>query len=244
MSTEDMLKSKFEKFKNINVKVQDARDSNCGLLLERLLGSSGGDLNVPDFYDIEIKAIRSYFYDYFTLFTCHATGNHEFHIEYISENFGVPDKDYPGIKGIRGSIGVGYFKRIGEYLYKLYIDKLQERLILEIYDLRYNVVDCSTYWDFDDLKEMLERKLKKLALFQVEKYRHESIYFKYTSYTLYYLKTFEDFIDCIEKGYIYITINTGARKSYYKPGTFIDHGTAFKIDTKYIEYLFDKIETV
>ena len=244
MPAEDLLKQQFKKFQNVSIKIQDPKDNNCGLLLERLLGRSGEELNVPDFYDIEIKAIRNYYYDYFTLFTCHAGGDHIFHIEYISAVYGIPDKDYPDIKGIKGSIGVGYFKRIGKYLYKLHVDEQNEKIVLEIFDLRYNIMDSSTYWNFGDLKERLERKLNKMALFKVERYRPNDIYFKYTSYTLYHLKSFEKFIECIKKGYVYISINTGVRKSTYKTGTFVDHGTAFRIDTKHIEDLFDVIETV
>jgi len=46
----------------------------------------------------------------------------------------------------------------------LEVDRKKEQIRLNIYDIKKNLIDNSTYWDFDIIKEKLYRKLQVLAI--------------------------------------------------------------------------------
>lgn len=218
--------------------------NSAGLTLEKLLGSTGGEFNIPDFYDIEVKAIRDYDDACFDLFNSTFDGKYINSIKWLSENYGYPDKDFKNIKVIKGDIFANKFCKIGiKYIYKLKISKKERKIYLEIYDINKNIINSELYWDFDILQEKLERKASKLAMFDVRKKRiNGNIYYKYIRLNLYKLKKFNDFINAIDKGIIGVTIKTGVHKSGKYIGRFEDHGTSFRISKQNICEIYECIK--
>ena len=235
----NILIEKFEKIKEIPFLVEN---KNCGLMLEDLLETSGGEFNIPDFYDIEIKATQYHEKKEITLFSHPPYGNHVFPMQYISGKYGYPDHDYKNINILKGIVKAKRKTRIGLfYYYKLDINDVEKRIYLNIYNSHFQLVESNIYWDYDELKDMLERKLKNLAIFIAEKKKiNDNYYYIYKELTFYRLKGFEAFISELKNGNVYITINTGVYKTGYRIGQFVDHGCAFKIKLVDIEKLFTK----
>ena len=240
---EDLLKKFKEIRKKGYIKSVTTAKNGCGLTLEHLLNSTGGDFCIPDFKDIELKAIRNYKFADFDLFNASPDGKYVFPAQWIAEKYGYPDRDYKNIKVFKGNIYSRSLNKIGLFNhYKLRVDKENKRIILEIYDYYKNLINSDIYWDFDSLKEKLERKLQKLAIITVDKlYFDKDYYYLYKSINFYTLKSFDVFIDLIDKGYIFVTFKTGVVKSGKYKGKFQDHGTAFRISKNNINELYNKI---
>ena len=105
-----------------------------------------------------------------------------------------------------------------------------QRLILLIYNYKKELIDDSTYWDFDILKEKLERKLQVLAVVKAWPNWINSVeYFKYYTMNIYLLKSFDDFIQAFRDGYIKLSLKIGSYDSPEKYGMVKEHGVSFTI---------------
>ena len=94
------LITKFNEIKEMGyIKSTNNYSNNSGETLERLLGSTGGDFNIPDFYGIEIKSVRNKKNVVITLFSSTPNGKYAEATKWLSEKYGYPDKDYRNIKG-------------------------------------------------------------------------------------------------------------------------------------------------
>ncbi|MBO4245249.1 MAG: hypothetical protein J5892_00760 [Bacilli bacterium] len=246
MDTEIDLFRRFDNIKNRYIESRSDEQNNCGLMLEKLLGSTGADFNIPDFYDIEIKAIGMYPNPTLTLFSAHLYGDEIFPVQGISQKYGHPDKDFPEHNVILVKLDVKYYHQDSinkNYFYKLSIDEVNKKIFVNIYDNHFKLIDNTIHWDFDDLKEMLERKLSKLAIFRVSRTIRKGVYYyKYIDMKLYRLRSFNCFINLIKQGKITANIQTGVYKSGYRQGKFVDHGTSFKMYLKNVELLFEQID--
>jgi hypothetical protein len=236
-----------KKFKEIKkqgyVKSVVKSKNGAGITLEHLVGSSGDDFPIPDFKGIELKAIRNYKFAEFDLFNASPDGKYVYPSQWIAQNFGYPDRDYKDIKVFKGNIDAKNLNRIGLFYYfKLKVDRLNQKIILEVYNSKKILINNDIYWDFDTLKSKLELKLKKLAVIDVQKlYSLNEYYYYYENMNIYSLKSFDVFIDLIDKGIIFVTFKTGVTKSGKYQGKFQDHGTAFRISKNNLEKLFNKI---
>lgn len=236
-----------ENFKRIHkqgfIKSVTSSKNGAGITLEYLLNSTGGDFCIPDFQGIELKALRNYKFADFDLFNSSPDGKYVYPSQWLAENYGYPDKDFKNIKVLKGDIYSNHLNKIGLFnQFQLKIDKVNKKIILQIYNYKNVLINEDIYWDFDTLKEKLELKLKKLAIITTEKlYSNREYYYFYKSIKMYKLKSFEEFINLIEQGIIFVTFKTGVSKSGKYKGKFQDHGTAFRISQCNIEKLFTKI---
>lgn len=243
MNTVQLLKRKFKEINSKGyIKSINNNKNSSGLTLEYQLESTGGDFNIPDFYEIEIKAIRQYRFANITLFNSGPDGKYVTPTQWLSENFGYPDKDYKNTKVFKGDVYANKNNAIGRFFtYKLKVDRNQKRIILQIYNSYGKLLNSDLYWDFDSLEEKITRKLKKIAIFEFSKKIVDNIYYyKYTTCNIYRYTNFERFLKCVENGIIYVTFNTGVNKSGPYIGKFSDHGTAFRVSKNNICKMFDR----
>ena len=235
-----------EKFKEINkqgfISTNSRNSNSSGILLENLLGRRGYEFNIPDYGTIEIKTLRDYNKAEIDLFSSSADGLYIYPMKWLSENYGYPDKIYKNIKIITGNIYANKLNKIGlYYYYRLNVDTFNQKINIHIYNRKKELINNDIFWDFSTLKEKLLRKDKHLAIFTIEKYKENNIwYVKYNNLEIYTLKSFEEFINCIKNGIVSLTIKTGVNKSGYKKGEFKDHGASFRIEKNNMHYLFDK----
>lgn len=247
MNTFENLLKDFNKIYHMGyVKSVNNNKNSVGITIEKLLESTGGDFNIPDYYDIEIKALRDYYMAEFDLFNSTPDGKYVCSTQWLSESFGYPDKDFRNIKVFKGNVYGNKENRIGLfYNYKLEVDEKNQKIILNIYNRSMKLINNDIYWDFDSLKEKLERKLKKLAIFGFKKQsQNNELFIHYNTLKLYKLRGFNEFLKCIKNGYIFVTFKTGVNKRGPYIGKFTDHGTSFRISKNNIWRLFYQVPLV
>lgn len=243
MDTFNILKEKYVKIHSKGyIKSVNNYKNGAGLTLENELESTGGDFNVPDFMDIEIKTVYKYRKSDIELFNSAPDGKYFPAALWLAENYGYPDKDYKSINVFKGNVYCHIKNNIGyRYKFRLNVNKEKNRIELEIY--KNNImINNEIYWDFDTLKDKLERKDNKVSVFTfTRKIINNHYYYKYEAIYMYKLKNFETFISLVEKGFIFVIFKVGIHKSGSYKGKISDHGTAFKIYFGNMHKLFYKI---
>jgi len=219
---------------------------NAGRTFEHLLGKKLENFEIADYDGIEVK---TKFYGpekYLTLFNA-TPDSYLFEIKRIQETYGYPDKTFPEFKVFHMSLYTNVKKRINNHMYAyLQVNRDKKNITLKICDIHTNeVIDECTSWSFEILEEKLMRKLKYLFFIRAESKRDckGNFYFRYKNYKCYALKSFEHFINAIEKGKIRITFSIGVFKTGKRLGQIYDHGTSFNIRVNCLNYLFNEYKT-
>ena len=243
----DILIKKFEIIREQGLH-ESLRNGNTGIgyTFESLIGKQEDTDYAPDYNGIEIKTKLGYSKCPMTLFSLVPKSNEINTISKMVETYGYPDKTFRQFKVLRANAHAT--KNIpvqNKYIFKLYVDWESQRLKLLITNNSNHLLSSNIYWDFDELKERLCKKLNYMALVIGYPYRYsEVVYYKYFKMTIYKLKSFETFLRLIEAGEISVIFNIGIYKTADKFGAVYDHGTSFKLSTSCIYKLFDKIKTV
>ena len=106
-----------------------------------------------------------------------------------------------------------------------------------------NLLEKNVYWDFETIKEKLEKKLLYLAYIKAWPKKLNGIeYYKYYDIQFYQLKKFEEFLKLIEQGIIRITFKIGVFREGMRKGETHDRGTGFEIQETDLEKLFSLIK--
>ena len=217
-------------------------NNNVGITFESLLNKEVENFELPDYKGIEIKTKYSKKECYISLFNC-TPDSYLFEIKRLHLLYGYPDKEFPQFNIFNISIYGNRKIRLNNTFFKLYVDRINQKVFLRIYDTNNKIIDELTSWSFEILNEKLQRKLKYLALIQAEKkYINNKIYFKYNNIDFYSLISFDKFLWLIEMGMIRVTFRIGIYKSKDKLGKMYDHGTCFNIEQENIDRLFNKID--
>lgn len=215
---------------------------STGLNLEKLLKINTNNFEIPDYNGIEIKTKKSNIKTAITLFSA-APDSYLFEIKRLHDLYAYPYKNNPKFRVLNKTITQGKLTYIYNNIYfTLKVNKQKKIISLIILDSKLEIIDLNTYWNFDILKEKLERKLRYLCYIHADTfYSNSQLYIKYNNDNYYKLKGFDKFIELIEKGKISITFRIGIFNSGIKKGQIHDHGTIFSIDESDIEELFYKI---
>lgn len=238
------LKKLFKKIKEMKFnKSLRSGSTGIGYTFESLLGKKEDREFYPDFNGIEIKTKLGYTKNPLTLFTLIPLKNGNSCIKYINETFGYTNRK-TGLKNFKVQI---FHKRIdiiaNKYIFKLKIDRKNNKLKLIICNTSFNLIDDQIYWELDELKNRLCTKLNFLAIIKGYPYiKEEKTFYKYTTMSIYKLKDFNTFLNLIEKDKIFITFNVD---SFITKDGFVqlnDRGTAFKLYMENIEDLFTRID--
>lgn len=226
------------------IKTVTKGNNGVGLTFEKLLNISKNELEIPDYDGIEIKTKRNSSNSYTTLFSCKPEGKYYHEVERLKDTYGYPHKTFPQYKVLNNSVYCNIKNKIGNRFYfQLKVSREKKKINLLIYNLKGQLLEENVYWDFDILKEKLERKLTVLAFIKAcSKYSNQDgcEYFKYNKLEIYNLKNFEAFIDCIEKGVIRINFKLNIKTKGDKRGQIHDHGTSFDILENDIPKLYNK----
>lgn len=226
------LKSEFEKIKKMNwVKAVNNDFSGSGLTFEKLLGKEIDELPFPDYKGIEIKTKISQSRYATTLFCSTPTTGYIKPMETLVNTYGYYSRFFLNEKVLMGIIDATKLSPIGNnYLYKVIVDREKKRIQIKILNKDLSDTNELIYWDFDDLEKIIRIKLRTLALVVTQrKIVENDIFYRYTKLYIFEIKTFEDFIDLIEKGIISIEFCINRFKSGKRIGQIHDHGTAFRI---------------
>jgi len=226
------LKQKFIKIKKLGwIKSLKNGKGNIGLTFEELLGLTNNQFEIPDFYGIEIKTKRKNSISYITLFSATPDGPHFHEVERLKNKYGYPHSRCKEYKVLNNSIFANKKSKIGLFYYfKLNVDNNSQKIFLNIFDLKGNLIEDEVFWYFDTLKEKIYRKLQILAFIRADSQILNGYeYFKYQSMEIFILKNFDTFIQLIKTGVIRVSFKISVFLSGPKKGKIYDHGTSFEI---------------
>lgn len=235
------LITKFNEIKKIGwIKSINTNSSGVGRTLENLLNISENNRSIPDFKGIEIKTHRNTSNSYISLFCSTPDGPHHHEIEIIKNKYGYPDKELKQYKVLNVNVNAKSLDWFGaKYKSILKVDYFSKKIYLCIVDLVGNIIEKSTYWNFETIKKTLYRKMKYLAYFPAKtKMVNQNEYFKYSDILIYKIISFDKFIELIENGTIVITFKIGVFKSGRRKGQIKDRGTTFKIKSNKLNLLY------
>lgn len=240
----EKLRSEFERIKKLGyIKSTRSGYTGIGKTFEDLIGKPEDTLDFPDYNGIEIKSKRGYSKCHTTLFNATPKGKNEFEIKRLCNSYGYPDKILKNHKILNVSAVANEFSLVArKYYFKLKINYHEEKIFLLIYDKRMNLLENDVYWNFQDLKSRLERKLTYLAFIKAWPNTIKGIqYYKYYDIAFYKLKGFNYFLELIESGIINVTFKIGVFRNGNRIGEIHDRGTGFEIEEQNIEKLFYRL---
>jgi hypothetical protein len=240
------LNKRFTKIKKLGwMKSSKNGKGNIGLTLEELLGLTNNQFEIPDFEGIEIKTQRKNSTAYITLFSATPDGPHFHEVERLKYTYGYPHSKHKQYKVLNNSVFANVKHKIGLFYYfKLNVDDDSQKIFLNIFDLKGNLIENDVFWNFDTLKEKLYRKLKTLAFISADtKIIENKEYFKYNNMNLYTLKNFDTFIQLMKLGVIRVSFKISIFLSGQKKGKIHDHGTSFEILKKDLTKLYINNDT-
>lgn len=214
---------------------------NAGITLEKTVGKMTDNFELPDYKGIEIKTKYSKKEKFITLF-CATPDSYLFEIKRIQKKYGYPDINFPNYNVFNASISANKKIKIKNYYFKLHIDEINKKIILNVYNKKQELIDNLTSWSFELIKEKLDRKLKYLCYIHADrKYELNKIYYKYNNIKFYKLISFNNLLVSIKNGNTKITFRIGVYKKGKKIGQLYDHGTTFSINEEKITELFEEI---
>lgn len=215
---------------------------SAGLTLEKQLGIQQNEFNIPDFKSIELKTKRYGCKRPITLFSSVPDGPGFHEVERLRNDYGYSHSTFKNYKVLGCNICSSKLTKTksGFYL-KLDLSRQQRKIFISIYNRKKHLIENKVYWDFDTLKEKLDRKLKFLSLVSyLSKSENNQVYFKYYKSEFFVLKGFNQFIDLLETGKISIILKIGIYTDKNRLGKTYDHGCSFVIEKSDLYEMYKK----
>ena len=125
-----------------------------------------------------------------------------------------------------------------------YAKKCVELLLYNNWDKKQVNIDMS--WSFKKLEQRLKVKLSYMALVHAQKFvnsKTKETKFKFLDITVYKLKSFDVFLDLLEKGLINVDLKMYPFKDPERQNEFRNRETTFCISQDNLPLLFEKIDT-
>jgi len=214
---------------------------SAGLTLEALLKIPKNNFEIADYDGIELKTKIGYFNKYISLFNS-VPDSVLFAVEYIKNNYGYPDKDFNDFKVFNIAIEHRSITNTRNWKFTIKIDFDKQCLSLIVLDKCGLFVDDRISWSFQSIEEKLNRKLKYLALVDASSKKVNSeIFFKYNSFKIYKLISFDKFLKLIDQGKIRMTFKIGVFKSGKRFGQTHSHGISFDLLHSSVTELFEEV---
>lgn len=242
MSNIALLKDKISKIEKLNwIQVDNEVLGNVGIKIEKLLGIQNNNLEYPDFEGIEIKTKMDCKNKFLTLFNA-TPDNTFFEIKRIHSVYGYPDKSNNSFKVFNVSLFNKQQMKLSNYSFQLYIDEVNEKIIMLVFDRSGKLVESKVSWSFSMLKDKFERKFNQLCIINVITRKISgATYFHIKNFEIYKCKPFNTLIDSIKEDHVRITFKIGVFKSGKRYGEIHDRVTGFDISIKNIDKIFEKI---
>jgi hypothetical protein len=227
--------------------VESHRKHNTGIgkTFEDLIGIVENNNALADYEDIlELKSSRELSNSMVTLFTKSPT--HPKGINSIMrEKFGEPDKKAGGLKTLHTTFSSlkfnTFFKKFG---FKLKVDEDRKRIYILIKNLEIDEVEeIDIYYEFDEIKNIIEKKLDYIAYIKTETKKEEGKeFFNFKKAILLSGLTFDKFIQFIKEGLILYDIRIGVYRSGKMRGKTHDHGSGFRVLKNNLNKVFEMEE--
>lgn len=239
------LLERFNKIKKMGY-VKSIRKGNTGIgaTFEYLIGKEEDQRPEPDFKGIEIKTKMYHTKTDINLFSANPSGDGKKETFRLVRIYGHPDKVLKEYNVLNCCVfGNKNTLVSNRFYFRLSIDYFNQRIILQIRDINGDLIDNSTYWTIDGLRERVYKKLNTLALIHAfKKVSSTDVFYKYYKIKFYRIKNFETFLKLIENGTIGVVFKIGVFRFGDRKGEPHDHGTSFQINEDNLELLYDVFE--
>ena len=248
MTNKEKIISRFRAVKKLGyVKSHRRNNTGIGKTFEDYIGVVENNVDKPDLYGFEIKSHRELAQSYVTLFTKSPSFPKGANA-YLKDKFGMPYDENSELKKLHTSMFANKPNRYaGKYAFQLVNNRSEKCIYVAVFSLWIKkVVDCSCGYTYDDLKQILMKKLKNLFYVTAEtkKDKSNAEYFYFNKADIYEQPSFEKFLSLIDKGTIMYDIRIGSYQSGANYGKAHDHGSGFRIQEKNLSNLYSKHEVV
>ncbi len=198
------------------------------------------DRNICQMVDLKLK--KDFTRNYMTIFNAKPVYKGKNDVKRLWEKYGYFENNDRRKKVLKTSVQANCSTLVGNrFLFKLKIDYENEKIFLLVFDRAFQLLECSSGWTFDSLREIYDKKRKYLVLIRaweqvIEKNRH----YRYYDYYVWQLKSFEEFLKLIEDGTIRVTFKVDFHRKEPKIGLIDDKGVSFEIQELELERLYNK----
>lgn len=217
--------------------------SSIGMTFEKEIGKKWDDKYTPDYKGIEIKCMSRFSRNSIKLFSIKFDGPTENEMERIVETYGDYDANFPDKKIFIKTIN-NYTKKANsykDYTYDIKVSYVLKKIYFCVY-YKGELIDKKSYIKFSSLKEHVNTKLKKLAYIRASQKQKDNIkYYRYYKMTIYELRSFEDFINMLNKKELTVIISSRITKSGNRIGKYNCTNVTFAINQKLVNKLFRPI---
>lgn len=215
--------------------------NSVGLTFESLLNKEFDSMYFPDYGDIEIKCSQRFSRYPISLFSISFDGPRLYEMNRLVQTYGKKDVIYKDKFQLQGSIYVNKYEIINKNYFKIKIDREHKKIIIGVYDINYQKIEEEIYISFETIKNRLKIKLTNLALILASKKKiNNNLYFRYYQITLYTLKSFETFMNLLEKDIVKMTLVGRVSRSGEESGRQRNKNLVFSISKRDIDLLFNK----
>lgn len=219
-----------EEFKRISdmgwIKTHRTGNTGIGKTLEDLLGIPENNAHAPDFGEYELKSKRIGTPSMLTLFTKSPQPRRA--NNYLLNKYGYVGNTYenPAEKALHVTLTSSRYVKIGPTDRSLIIKHNESKIWIAS-----DIEDENVYWDKEELKKAFEQKYLGKFVYTYAECRgggaNEEFWFK-EAYEVSGF-SYEDFVQLLLKGKIFIDIRIGRYHDGAKRDRVHDHGTAFRI---------------
>ncbi len=223
------------------------RPNNTGIgkTFEDYVGVVENNLAEPDLAGYEIKSHRSESTSYVTLFTS-APNFPKKANTILRDKYGTPLAENEELLILHTSMFANRYNTYkGNLSFRLKNDRVNRKLLIEVYDNNHNLLDSSVGYTYESLESKLRDKLKKLFYVSAERRYvdgHEEFYFNHAE--IYTEPSLSKFLDLVDRGLIMYDIRIGSYKSGRMYGKAHDHGSGFRILEQNIHLLYENREVI
>lgn len=241
MTYNETLLNKFKHVSRKNwIKGISNTNNSGGITFEKMIGKESDSMYFPDYEDVEIKTSSRFSRYPIGLFGMAFDGPNLYETNLFLQKHGENDIEYIDKKKLQYVIPYRNIVKTRNKEY-LSIDIVDDKLYVLVYDNNLNLIEREAYIELSNLKERIELKLNNLALVYYSKKQIDNdLYFRYYKIDFYKLKSFDDFIELIKKGYIKLFLNLRVSRSGDYEGRQRNKGIEFKLPKENIDLLFDK----
>ena len=235
-------------FKKINKKgyirgINNNIVNSCGLTFESLLNKRIDSMCFPDYKDIEIKCKQRYSRYDISLFSLSFDGPELFESNYLLQCYGKENHNFDNKKEL--FVNLKYGKKIhvnNKYYFELDIDEKNKRILINIYDFNYKLIEKRGFIDFDTIDKRTNVKLKNLALvYASKKKKEEQLFFRYYKIMCLKYNGFDTFLTLLKQNVNKVSLILRFSKPYGTLGKNLNKNMVFQINDSEIEKLYKKI---
>ncbi len=214
-----------------------------GQTFENELNKKADSLYLPDYEGIELKCTTRYSNYPLYLFTIAFDGPTYPEINRLINLYGYYDKDFKNKKVLFTKLSLLKPYIVNhKYKFKLCFDKKEDKLFLEVYDIKNNLLEKKSFVYMQSIYKHLMLKFEKMALIYAYKKNIDcNEYFRYYMIKVYEIFDFKVFVELLEKGIILVDLIARINKSGVDKGRYRNKNLVFSIKKDDIDKLFKKI---